>query len=100
MTPSTDTNSTATSFLMRTSSVRSCLSFARLPTVHSSGDALPLSVCLKAIDQLLRVAKGEEVPAGHLVEGDAQTLPHYPALEFHREEAVVATLQEPRRHLG
>ncbi len=39
------------------------------------------------------------MPAGHLVEGDAQTLQHDPALEFHREEAVVAALQEPRWHL-
>ena len=40
------------------------------------------------------------MPAGHLVGGNAQTFSYDPALEFHRQEAVVAALQEPRRHFG
>src|SRR5829696_1311749 len=69
-----------------------------LSDIFSSGDALP--VRLQAVGQLPRAAEGDEVPAGHLVEGNAQTFSHDSALEFHREEAVVAALQEPRWHLG
>ena len=69
-----------------------------LSDIFSSGDALP--VRLQALGQLLRAAEGDEVPAGHLVEGNAQTFSHDPALEFHRKEAVVAALQEPRWYVG
>ena len=41
-----------------------------------------------------------EVPAVHLVGLDAEALAHDPALEVGREEAVVATQQEPGRHVG
>src|SRR5215208_6332086 len=61
MTPSTDTNSTATTFLIATSFVRSCTSSVSLSAILSSGDALP--VRFQAVGQLLRAAEGDEVPA-------------------------------------
>src|ERR671938_400128 len=97
MTPSTDTNSTATTFLKDTSFVRSCPSPASPSATVPAGDALPIR--LQAVGQLLRAAEGDEVSAGHLVEGNAQTFSHDPALEFHREKPVVAALQEPRGYV-
>jgi hypothetical protein len=66
--------------------------------LFSADEALP--VRLQAIGQLLRTGEGDEMAAGHLVGSNAQTFPHDPALKFHREEAVVAALQEPRRYIG
>src|SRR5918911_419173 len=97
MTPSTDTNSTATTFLTETSFARSCPSLASPSTTVPAGGTLPIR--FQAVGQLLRAAEGDEMTGGHLVGGNAQTFSHDPALEFHREEAVVAALQEPRRYV-
>ena len=40
------------------------------------------------------------MPAVHLVRNNAETISHDATLELRREEAVVATQQEPRRHVG
>src|SRR5215212_589566 len=99
MTPSTDTNSTATNFLInRPPLFGPFISLTSVSAIFSAGDALP--VRLQAVGQLLRTGEGDEVAAGHLVGSDAQTFLYDPALKFHREEAIVAALQKPRRYLG
>ena len=78
--------------------VRSFISLTPVSTIFSVDEALP--VRFQAIGQLLRTGEGDEMAGGHLVGSNAQTFPHDPALKFHREEAVVAALQEPRRYIG
>src|SRR5450631_1070486 len=46
-------------------------------------------VGLQPASELLGLAEGQEVSAGHLVEGDAEAVPDDSALELHREQAVV-----------
>jgi hypothetical protein len=46
------------------------------------------------------MGEGREVAAVHLVGGDAQAFGHHAPLEVGREQPVVATQQEPRRHIG
>ena len=50
--------------------------------------------------EVVRTAQRRQVPAVHLVGHDPEPLPHDAALELRREEAVVATQQEPRRDVG
>ncbi len=46
------------------------------------------------------MGQGRQVPAGHLVGGEAEAVPGHTALKFGREEAVVAADETPRGHVG
>src|SRR5438270_9913500 len=50
--------------------------------------------------ELLRMAQRRGVTALHLVGQDAEALAYDPALEVGREEPIVTTQQEARRHVG
>jgi hypothetical protein len=56
-------------------------------------------VDLQAACELLGLAQSDQVPAGHLIDSQAQAVPNQAALEAHREEAVVPTLEESDGHL-
>src|SRR5437764_6552717 len=50
--------------------------------------------------EVVRMAQRRRVTALHLVGDDAEALAHDPALELGREEPIVTTEQEARRHVG
>src|ERR671919_311359 len=59
----------------------------------------PGAVGLQPLHELLRATERRQVSAVDLVGGDAEPLPHHPAQELGREEAVVPAQKEPRRHV-
>src|SRR5512132_1521403 len=57
-------------------------------------------VRLEAVDELGRTAQGDEMTARDLIRRDRQSLAGDASLEVCREESVVATDENPRRHIG
>jgi hypothetical protein len=62
----------------------------------TAGDLLGFGpVGLQTACELPGLDEGQEVSARHLINGDPQAVPNDSALELHREETIVAALQEP-----